>query len=166
MKWLCVLAASLTLALAFGGQAFAQIQMTSTGTNYGSDASTFSPIDQEHWVATTDQMGVRVDDSGKGPFHLISTDIRLLLFGDKSGVHYHGYYTMADKDGDKLMWEIWDFPAGSRTGKGKVIGATGKFSGIEGTMDYELMPTPKGFPWGTGRTIAKEVVKLTLKNPL
>jgi hypothetical protein len=88
------------------------------------------------------------------------------VYVDKGVGRYHGYETHADKDGDKVVWEIWDFPSGSNKGKGKIIGATGKFTGIEGTMDFVLQPTPNGFPEGTSRTICQEVCRLTLKNPL
>ncbi|HVO39079.1 MAG TPA: hypothetical protein VMV03_08630 [Spirochaetia bacterium] len=165
MKWFKV-AACLVFVLALGGQAAGQTQMTTTGTNYGASTMKIYPIDQERWLATVEQMGIRVDDTGKGPFHLISTDIRMIMYGDKAGVQYRGYETHVDKDGDKVIWEIWGFPIGTNKGKGKVIGATGKFAGLEGTMDFVLMNPPKGFPEGTSRTICKEVMNLTLKAPL
>lgn len=165
MKWLSVLAC-LVLVLALGGQASAQAQIISTGTNYGASTMKMSPIDQDHWVATVEQMGIRVDDTGKGPFHLLSTDIQMIMYGDKNGIQYHGYETHVDKDGDKVIWEIWGFPVGTEKGKGKVVGATGKFAGMEGTMDFALANPPKGFPEGTSRTVCKEVMKVTLKAPL
>ncbi len=162
-----VLAAALCLVLPFlvCTQVAAQTQMTSKGTNYGSSTTTLSPIDQERWVATSDQMGVRIDDTGAGPFNQMATDIKMILYADKAGVHYRGYETHMDKDGDKVIWEIWDFPSGSNKGKGTIIGATGKFAGMEGTMDF-VLEHPKGFPAGTGRTVCREVMNLTLKRPL
>ena len=119
-----------------------------------------SPLDKEHWVATAEQEGIRVDDTGKGPFHLLSTDIKFIFYNDKDGMQYRGYETHTDKDGDRVFWEIWGIP-GTNKGKGKVIGATGKFTGMEGTMDFELGP-------GTSqdRTVCREFMKLTLKTPL
>ena len=165
MKWR-IASFCMVLAVALVGQAFAQNQMTSTGINYGSSTFQISQIDQEHMVGTGEQLGIRVDDTGKGPFHLLSTDIRMIMYIDKAGVRYRGFETHMDKDGDKVIWEIWDFPAGSNKGKGKIIGATGKFTGMEGTMDFELQNPPKGFPEGTTRTICKEFMKVTLKAPL
>jgi hypothetical protein len=90
----------------------------------------------------------------------------LIMYLDKGVYHYHGYETDADKDGDKMVLELWDIPPdNSNKGKCKIVGATGKFAGIEGAIDFEAQ-NPKGFPEGTNRTISKEVWKLILKNPL
>ncbi len=166
MKWRVAAIFCLVLVVALGGQAFGQTQVTSTGTNYGSTTWKVMPIDQDHMVFIGEQVGVRVDDTGKGPFHNMATHIAMIMYMEKGEFVYHGYETHADKDGDKVIWEIWDFPAGTNRGKGKIIGATGKFEGMEGTMDFVLQPTPKGFPEGTTRTICQEVMKLTLKNPM
>jgi hypothetical protein len=166
MKYLLVSVLSLVLALSVGGQVFAQTQMTSTGVNYGSITWKFMPIDKDHAVLIGEQPGVRVDDSGKGPFNNLATHIAMIMYLDKGVAQYHGYETHVDKDGNSLVWEIWGFPAGSNKGKGKLIGATGKFEGMEGTVDFVLQPTPKGFPEGSSRTICKEVWNLTLKNPM
>ena len=165
MKNLLVSVLCLAMALSLGGQVFAQTQMTSVGINYGSNVTRIFPIDQDHWAGTQEITGIRLDDSGKGPFHQMTTHIVLILYGDKSGVRLHGYSTFMDKDGDKFMAELWEASMTSPKGKGKVLGGTGKFAGIEGTVDYEVS-NPKGFPEGTDRTICREVWKLTLKAPL
>jgi hypothetical protein len=68
-----------------------------------------------------------------------------------------------DKDGDKVIWEIAQSPGAARgTGTGKIIGATGKFTGWQGTMEYATK-VPKGFPDGTNRWICREVMKITTK---
>ena len=165
MKYFAGSLVCLVLIFALGGQLSAQTQMTSVGTNYGTNTTKVSPLDQDHWVATQEITGMRLDDSGKGPFHQMTTHIVLILYGDKSGVRLHGYSTFVDKDGDKMMAELWEASLTSPKGKGKVLGGTGKFAGIEGTVEYEVSNT-KGFPEGTGRTICREVWKLTLKAPL
>ena len=164
MKYLTI-ALVIFAVLAAVGQAVAQTQMTSVGTNYGSNVTKIFPIDQDHWVGTQEITGIRLDDSGKGPFHQMTTHIVLILYGDKSGVRLHGYSTFMDKDGDKIMADLSEASLTSPKGKGKVLGGTGKFAGIEGTVDYEVS-NPKGFPEGTDRTICREVWKLTLKVPL
>jgi len=164
MKYLTI-ALVIFAVLAAVGQAVAQTQMTSVGTNYGSNVTKIFPIDQDHWVGTQEITGIRLDDSGKGPFHQMTTHIVLILYGDKSGVRLHGYSTFMDKDGDKIMADLSEASLTSPKGKGKVLGGTGKFAGIEGTVDYEVS-NPKGFPEGTDRTICREVWKLTLKAPL
>lgn len=166
MKFRVFVYFALIFALASAGQVFAQSQMSDSGTNYASATMKAMPIDKDHVVLIWDQMGVRLDDSGKGPFHNVATHLAMIIYIDKGVEQDHGYLTDSDKDGDKLIWEIWAFPIGSRTGKGKIIGATGKFEGMEGTMDYVLEPVPKSFPDDSGRTIAHEVIKYTLKKPL
>ena len=81
-----------------------------------------SPIDKEHWVATGDQLGIRIDDTGRGPFNMMSTDIQFTFYGDKAGMRYHGFETHSDKDGDKIIWDMWDVAPGSNKGQGKIIG--------------------------------------------
>lgn len=164
MKYSLVLVLGLVLTLSLGGQVFAQTQMTDSGTNYASATIKTIPLDTDHMVWIWEQMGLRLDDSGKGPFHNMATYLAMVLYIEKGGGQNHGYLTHSDKDGDKVIWELWGFSA--NTGKGKVIGATGKFEGMEGTMDYVLEPTPKSVPEDTGRTIAHEVIKYTLKKPL
>ncbi len=163
MKYLTI--ALVGLAVLAGGRAVAQTQMTSVGTNYGSNVMKISQLDPDHWVGTQEITGIRLDDSGKGPFHLMTTYIVLILYGDKSGVRLHGYSTFMDRDGDKLMAELSEASLTSPKGKGKVLGGTGKFAGIEGTCEFEVS-NPKGSPDGTGRTICREVWKFTLKTPL
>jgi hypothetical protein len=165
MKKRILLVTLVAIALAAAVPAFAQVQVTTTGVNYGASTSQVFPLDQERMIITLTQMGVRVDDAGKGPFHNLSTDIRMIMYIDKNGARYHGYETHMDKDGDKVVWELWDLPGSGNKGKGKVIGATGKFAGMEGTVDFELQ-NPRAWPDGTGRTVCKEYMKLTLKNPL
>lgn len=153
------------LVFAAGGMAGAQTQMTSTGTNYSTAIMSMNPIDAERVVGSQQLTGIRLDDSGKGPFHLLTTYVVCIFYGDKNGLQMRAFATEMDKDGDKVIWEIWDSPAGTPQGKGKLVGATGKFAGMEGTIDFEIQ-TPKGFPDSTGRVICREVWHVTLKNPL
>jgi len=117
------------------GQALAQTQVTYTGINYGS-VSTLkgAPVDQEHFVGSQELNGIRIDDSGKGPFHNLATHIDLIFFVDKGIAKVHGFETHTDKDGDKVVWEISavDDPQhpGMQNGTGKILAATGKFAGM------------------------------------
>jgi hypothetical protein len=156
---------SLFLVLSLGGQIFAQSQMTFNGTNYASSTLKAMPSDRGHVVLFGEQLGIEVNESGKGPFNNLSTHFALIVYFDEKGGHFHGYGTYADKDGDKMVWEIWDFPAGADGGKGKLVGATGKFVGMEGTADF-VNEHPRGWPESTGRLICHEVFRVTLKNPL
>lgn len=164
MKWQLVAVSCLVLAVALGGQASAQTQIAFTGINYASSTLKAMPIDQEHIVLVGEQMGVEVNENAL--FNNLSTHFSIIMFVDKGAIHLHGYGTYADKDGDKFMVEIWDFPAGSPNKvKGKVIGATGKFTGLQGTADA-VTQTPKAWPESTSRMVCQENWKLTLNSPM
>jgi hypothetical protein len=163
-KCILISVLSLVLTIAWGGQVLAQAQkeMTLTGTNYSGGSGKRVQLDQDHSVSQLEYMGVRVDDSGGGPFHGISTHIMLIAYADKGGRRFRGYETHTDKDGDKVVWEIMDSPASPGTGTGVIIGATGKFTGMQGAMEFKLQ-FPKPFPEGTIRLVCREVMKITTK---
>jgi hypothetical protein len=137
--------------------------VTFKGTNYASTDLKAMPIDKGHLVLFGEQLGVEIND--QPAFNKMSTHFSVIVYFDKDGGHFHGYGVYADKDGDTMVWEIWDSPAGADGGKGKLVGATGKFAGMEGTAEF-VNEHPKGWPESTGRLICREVFNLTLKNPL
>jgi hypothetical protein len=52
-----------------------------------------------------------------------------------------GYFTVTDKNGDKLLWELPEAgakpsPPNPVKGTVKVVGGTGKFTGIQGSMEW------------------------------
>jgi hypothetical protein len=165
MRYSLVSVLGLVLALGLGGQAFAQIQMTVNVTNYSYDAYKAMPIDKDHVMLSAEQFGITLAESGKGPFNNLSYHSTLIIYVDKGERHFHGYVTEVDKDGDTIVAEIWDFPSGiPNRGSGKIIGSTGKFAGMEGTVENIVIQHPG--PEGGGRSIATMVWRLTLKNPL
>jgi hypothetical protein len=112
-------------------------------------------------------LGVRVNDSGEGPFHEASVHIVGILYRGKDASRLRGYETWTDKDGDKLVWEIMEKKTenpqpGTSPGTAKVFSATGKYVGMQGTMDW-ILRFPKAFPEGTGRGICREDVKISSK---
>ena len=162
-----VIASCLFLGLVLGGSVFAQTQMTLAVTNYTYDAYKPMPIDKDHVVLTLEQFGVQLAENAKSPFNNLSSHGALIVYVDKAERHFHGYYTYVDKDGDSIMFEIWDFPSGvPNHGAGKIIGATGKFTGMEGTAENIVIAHLKSWPEGTGRSVATMVWKVTLKTPL
>ena len=163
MKRLLVMALGLMVFLALGGHAFAQTQLTFKGTNYASSALKAMPIDKDRVVFVGEQLGVEMNN--RPPFNNMSTHFSLIVFFDKNVAHFHGYGVYSDKDGDAMMWEIWDYPSGADGGKGKLIGAAGKFAGMEGTCDF-VNEHPRGWPESTGRLVCRENWNLTLKSPL
>lgn len=162
-----LIAFCLVLALVVGEQVFADSQMTVNVTNYTHDVCKAMPIDKDHVVLTLEQFGVQLAEKENSPFNNLSSHGALIVYADKGERHFHGYYTYVDKDGDNIVWEIWDFPFGTPDrGAGKIIGATGKYNGMEGTAENIVIQHLKSWPAGSGRSIAKMVWKLTLNNPL
>jgi hypothetical protein len=163
-KLLAVSVVIATLSIVWGGQAWAQDQkeLTFSGTDYFSGTAKVFRLDADHVITQIETMGVKVNDSGDGPFHKAATHIVGLSYTGK-GQESKGilFLTWVDKDGDKVVWELsgdWS------SGKGKLIGGTGKYADWEqGTMDYALQH-PKGFPEGTFRGIARdENIRVTTK---
>jgi len=154
----------LLVALLAGGQVFAQTHLTFKGINYASTALKTMPVDKDHIVLVGEQLGLEVNN--QPAFNNMSTHFSIIVYFNKdTGWHFHGYGVYGDKDGDTMMWEIWDSPSGADGGKGKLIGATGKFAGMEGTCDF-VNEHPRGWPESTGRLVCREDWNLTLKNPL
>lgn len=75
--------------------------------------------------------------------------------------------TLADKDGDKMVWELWDTPAaGPGKGTGKIVAASGKFVGMEGTIETQTVGLTGFKDSGTRYAIGYCTEKLTFKAPL
>jgi len=169
MKWLSVLALCFVLVFALGGQLSAQTtQMTVKGILYQTGTPQVTVIDQDHWVAIVDYRGVKIDVSSPQVLALtdMSADNKLVLFGEKNVIHDFGYLTLMDKDGDKMVWQIWDTPAaGPGKGGGKIVAATGKFEGAEGTIDTTTGDIAN-FKDGSIYLIGHCVEKLKFKAPL
>jgi hypothetical protein len=109
------------------------------------------PLDKDHFIMVYENMGVRVDDSGQGPFHGMSTHNVGVIYFEKGVGRTKGYITYVDKDGDKALMELTEdaaqLPPNATSGREKFIGGTGKFAGIQGDMDYtrrNLRPVADG----------------------
>jgi hypothetical protein len=113
---------------------------TGTGTNVYTATSTVAPLDKERFAMTYEAIGVNLSDTGEGPFHNMSTHNVGVIYFDKGVGKLLGYMTMTDPDGDKVLVEIKEDktlpPPNPNKGTGKFIGGTGKFAGIEGTVEY------------------------------
>lgn len=167
-KYLLISILSLVLTITWGGEGLAQTQkeMTFSGTHYFGGTSKIFRLDQDSIIVQLEVLGVRVNDSGEGPFHGASVHIVGVNYMGKGEIKFRAFETWTDKDGDKVVWELVeketkDAPAGSMPGTAKIIGATGKFAGTEGTIEW-LLQMPKAFPEGTSRGICREVVKISL----
>ena len=160
-KCLLISVLSLVLAISWGGEGFAQAkkELTFSGTHYWSSTPKVFQLDPDRLIMHLELFGVRVNDSGDGPFHGASVHIATVSYRTKGYNGFRGYETWTDNDGDKVIWELLDTPAGSSSSPAKMIEGTGKFIGWQGTMEYTLQ-YPRSFPEGTRRGICREVVKI------
>ena len=162
-KCLWILVLSLILALIWGGESFAQAkkEMSFSGTHYFSSTPKVFRIDPGQVIMQMELLGVRVNDSADGPFHGASVHIVIVRYSGKGYSGSRGYETWTDKDGDKVIWELMDTPPGASSSPARLIGATGKYIGWQGTIEYTLQ-YPKPFPEGTNRGICREHIKLLI----
>jgi hypothetical protein len=139
-----------------------------SGTNYWSGAPKVLQIDPDRLVLQLEIYGVRVNDSGDGPFNGASVYIAVLHYESKGlnktgnpadPVRARSYEVWTDKDADKVIWELTDDPSGGPSGTARLVDGTGKYTGWQGSMEYTLQ-FPKPFPEGTIRGICREVVKI------
>lgn len=139
-----IVALALSIPLLTGLVFNAASQMPSEGAFSGTliYAGTYRtiPIDKERFVLTYENTGVRVEDSKSGPFHQVATHNIGVMYYEKGLGVLRGYLTWVDKDGDKITWECTetDSKLGPIVTKGtaKAIAGTGKFTGIQGSMEY------------------------------
>jgi hypothetical protein len=124
---------------------------TGAGTNVYTATMTVLPLDKDRYALTYEALGVNTSDNGKGPFHNMSTRNIGVIYFDKGVGKLLGYIVMTAPDGDKILAEITEDktlpPPNPNRGTGKYIGGTGKFSGIEGTIEYTryyVQPAKKG----------------------
>jgi hypothetical protein len=167
MKKIIILALTiLVIAITWSGDVFAQgkKELQFSGTHYYGHTPRVFKLDQDQMIIQFETLGVRVNDNADDPFHEASVQIVGVLYRGKDGARLRGFETWTDKDGDKLIWDIkekkaGDSPPGTSPGTAEVFAGTGKYVGMQGTMDW-LLRYPKPFPEGTGRGICRENVKL------
>ena len=156
-----------TLALALGaatGQT-AWAEMPNSGqsayTNvYSAELKTI-PLTKDRAIMTYEGLGVLISDSGKGPFHNMSTHSVGIVYMEKGVSRLVGYMIATDPDGDRVFVETREgdvsMKPGPKQGRGKYIGGTGKFEGITGTLQYQrwyVRPAVKGTAQGISKTKA------------
>jgi hypothetical protein len=141
-KRILTLALSIIFFIGLGLDAIAQMPKEGTFSGTVTYAGTYRviPIDKERYILTYENTGVRVEDSGTGPFHQVATHNIGVMYYEKGVGVLRGYITWVDKDGDKVTWELTEteskLASDPSKGTGKLIAGTGKFTGIQGTMEY------------------------------
>ena len=152
MKKIIAIVITLFLSVAFGLVANAQMakEGTSSGTVTYAGTHKVIPLDKDRFVMVYDNMGVRLDDGGQGPFHGMSTHNVGIMYFEKGVGRLRGYMTNMDKDGDQYILELTEEASpltGPVNGTGKILGGTGKFTGIQGGIEYtrtNLRPVADG----------------------
>ena len=141
-KCIIILVLSLVLAISLGWNAIAQMlkEGTIAGTTTYAGTHKIIPIDKERMVVIYENTGVSVADSGDGPFHRVASHNVGIIYFEKGVGRLRGYIAYTDKDGDKVLWELTETESklglDPISGTGKIIGGTGKFTGIQGNMEY------------------------------
>lgn len=109
------------------------------------------PLDKERFVLTYENFGVRVSDNKESPLHGMSTHNVGVMYFENGVGRLKGYIFNIDKDGDKVIIELTEEASqlgpNPTSGKGKIIGGTGKFKGIQGSMEYtrkNMKPAAEG----------------------
>jgi hypothetical protein len=84
-KYLLILVLSLVLAITWGGEGFAQAkkEITFSGTHYFSGTPKVFRVDPGQVIMQMELLGVRVNDSGDGPFHGASVHIVMVSYRGK-----------------------------------------------------------------------------------
>jgi hypothetical protein len=141
-KIILVSALALSVLVAFVPISNAEMakEGTSTGTVFYAGKHKMIPLDEARFVLTYKNFGVNVADSKESPFHGTSTyNVGVIYFENGVG-RLRGYIINTDKDGDKYIMELTEeasqMAPKPTSGKGKIIGGTGKFKGIQGNMEY------------------------------
>jgi hypothetical protein len=160
-KCIFILALSSILSISLGWNAFAQIpkEGTFTGTNTYAGTHKVNPIDKDRLVILYENSGVIIDDSQGSPFNRVASNNVGVQYWEKGIGRLRGYVTLKDKDGDKVVWEITETeakpsPPNPVNGSGKFLGGTGKFTGIQGSMEYTRQMV-RSFADGTHQGITK-----------
>ena len=116
---------------------------TGTATTIYSGTFTAVPADEGHYIVHYTNKGVIVSDDKNSPFNNMSSyNVGTMYFENGVG-RLTGYMTCTDPEGDKVVIELKETnskpaPApGGNSGTGKYIYGTGKFAGIEGTIEYK-----------------------------
>jgi|GEM_PF-303563 len=150
-----IIATILALVLLVAFVPISNAEMAKEGTDSGVSIYTVTPtivsLDKDRYAVEFELLGVYLSDAGKGPFHNMSSQCVGVIYYDKGVGKLLGYMVMTAPDGDKVLVEIKEDkalpPPNPNKGTGKFLGGTGKFAGIEGTLEYSryyTRPAKKG----------------------
>jgi hypothetical protein len=151
-KLIVVFSLVLLIGLGVNSKAQAQNEVTEsvTGSYYGT--SKMLPFGPDRAYATWEVFGVILSDTGEGLFHNTTNRCVGAWFGERGNWEGEGYCTYTLKDGEKVFMSFkhggkMGIPPPPAKGTGKFIGGTGKYSGIQGELEftsYTLRPASEG----------------------
>jgi hypothetical protein len=85
---------------------------------------------------------IATNDAGQGIFHNATGE----CIAVRGGEARNGYCVFTDKDGDKFV-EPWSLAPGAKKGTATLGPGTGKYKGIDGTLEWEVVTS---LPAATG----------------
>jgi hypothetical protein len=85
-------------------------------------------------VGANENRMIATNDAGQGIFHNTTGE----CIGLKGGETRNGYCVFTDKDGDKFV-EPWSLAPGAKKGTATLGPGTGKYKGIDGTLEWEVV---------------------------
>lgn len=85
-------------------------------------------------VVAMDSRLIATNDAGQGIFQNVTGD----CLGVRGGDARSGYCVFTDKDGDKFV-EPWSVAPGAKKGTATLGPGTGKYKGIEGNLEFEVV---------------------------
>jgi hypothetical protein len=143
----------ITLAVfGFGNIALGQNEVTESVTTSYYGTYKVLPFGPDRGYATWESFGVVVSDTGEGLFHNVTIRCIGANMTDKESTENEGYCAYTLKDGEKVFLSIkfggkMGTPRPPAYGTAKMIGGTGKYSGIQGRTEYtsyQLRPSAEG----------------------
>jgi hypothetical protein len=150
---LLVILSLITLAVfGFGNIALGQNEVTESVTTSYYGTSKKLPLGPDCGYETWESFGVTVSDTGEGLFHNVTIRCIGTTLVEKGSFEVGGYCTYTLKDGEKVFLSIKfggkiGMPPPPGKGTAKMIGGTGKYSGIQGGTEYTsyfLRPSAEG----------------------
>jgi hypothetical protein len=156
-----------TLAVfGFGNIARGQNEVTESVTTSYYTTSKALPLGPGSGYMTYEGFAVVVSDTGEGLFHNATIRSIGANFAEKGSWEGEGYSTYTLKDGEKVFVRFkasgkLGTPMPPGQGTAKMIGGTGKYSGIEGRTEYtqyNLRPSAEGISQSYNK--AKIIYKL------
>jgi hypothetical protein len=162
--WILGLGLVLSFILGLNAHAQSSEVTESVTTGFYSTFKVF-PLGADRGYMTWENFGTVVSDTGGGLFNGVTIRCLGTTYWEKGDQSSEGYCTYTMKDGEKVFASVKfggkaGVPAPPAQGTSKLIGGTGKYSGIEGRTEYSmtfLRPSVEGI----GQSVNK--VKITYK---